>query len=128
MRTAIVLSAICLLGSSPAALAQSNPFAPKSSAMTDAEIRAAVAAELKAQADAAALAVDPAEVANIEPQAAAVAAEPVLDPVSVLLEAGGSFVGCVGKTPVFKDNVGRRAYFSSEELKNSHEARRYARC
>lgn len=127
MRTAIVLSAICLAATSSAAVAQSNPFAPKQGGLTDAEIRAAVAAEMQKQQQQAST-IDPAEVANIEAQSGAVAAEPIPDPVSVLLEAGGAFVGCVGKTPVFKDKVGRRAYFTSEELGNSHEARRYARC
>jgi len=50
------------------------------------------------------------------------------DPVSDLLKDGGSFVGCVGATPIFKDAVGRRVYFTSKELRNSHEARRFARC
>ena len=125
MRTAIVLSAICLAVSAPSAFAQSNPFQPTTGGgMSDAEIRAAVAAEMRAQAEAAAENID---VAAIETQGGAVA-EPVLDPVSVLLQGGGSFVGCVGKTPVFKDKVGRRAYFTSDELEKSHEARRYARC
>lgn len=50
------------------------------------------------------------------------------DPVSQLLSDGGSFVGCVSATPVFKDKDGRRAYFTSKELKASNEAKRIARC
>ncbi|MFZ3481736.1 hypothetical protein [Sphingomonas sp. 3-13AW] len=50
------------------------------------------------------------------------------DPVSALLSAGGEFVGCVSATPVFKDKEGRRAYFTSKELKASNEAKRIARC
>lgn len=50
------------------------------------------------------------------------------DVVSKLLTDGGNFVGCVGSTPVFKDKAGRRAYFTSQELRDSNEARRYARC
>ncbi len=50
------------------------------------------------------------------------------DPVEQLLAEGGSFIGCVGSTPVFADKVGRRAYFTTKELRNSHEARRFARC
>jgi len=50
------------------------------------------------------------------------------DPVSVLIAGGGQFVGCVSATPVFKDKDGRRAYFTSKELKTSNEARRIARC
>ena len=50
------------------------------------------------------------------------------DPVSKLLEGGGQFVGCVSSTPVFKDKDGRRAYFTSKELKASDEAKRIARC
>ena len=50
------------------------------------------------------------------------------DPIAELLASGGSFVGCVGNTPVFKDKVGRRAYFTTKELRKSNEARRYTRC
>jgi hypothetical protein len=56
------------------------------------------------------------------------AAAPVVDPVADLLKEGGVFVGCVGGTPVFKDKVGRRAYFTSKELRESNEARRFTRC
>lgn len=50
------------------------------------------------------------------------------DPVSQLISDGGQFVGCVSATPVFKDKDGRRAYFTSKELKASNEAKRIARC
>lgn len=50
------------------------------------------------------------------------------DPVADLLREGGQFVGCVGATPLFKDRLGRRAYFTTRELMISHEARRFARC
>jgi hypothetical protein len=50
------------------------------------------------------------------------------DPISQLVEDGGQFVGCVSATPVFKDKDGRRAYFTSKELKASNEAKRIARC
>ena len=55
-------------------------------------------------------------------------AAPVVDPVADLLKEGGVFVGCVGGTPVFKDKVGRRAYFTTKELRESNEARRFTRC
>jgi len=50
------------------------------------------------------------------------------DPVAVLLKEGGLFVGCVGGTPIFKDKIGRRAYFTTKELRESNEARRLTRC
>ncbi len=50
------------------------------------------------------------------------------DPVGQLITGGGQFVGCVSATPVFKDKDGRRAYFTSKELKASNEAKRIARC
>lgn len=50
------------------------------------------------------------------------------DVVATLLSDGGSFVGCAGSTPIFNDKGGRRAYFTSKELRNSHVARRFARC
>lgn len=50
------------------------------------------------------------------------------DPVADLLTDGGIFVGCVGGTPVFKDRTGRRAYFTTRELRESNEARRFTRC
>ena len=50
------------------------------------------------------------------------------DPIAELVSNGGSFMGCIGSTPVFKDKVGRRAYFTSKELKESNEARRHIRC
>lgn len=60
--------------------------------------------------------------------AAGALAEIGLDPIDELLKAGGSFVGCVADTPVFRDANGRRAYFTSEELRGSSTARRFARC
>lgn len=53
---------------------------------------------------------------------------PASDPVADLLKDGGVFVGCVGGTPVFKDKIGRRAYFTTKELRESNEARRFTRC
>ena len=50
------------------------------------------------------------------------------DPVAELLKDSGMFVGCVSGTPVFKDKLGRRAYFTTKELRESNEARRFARC
>lgn len=50
------------------------------------------------------------------------------DVIGTLLSDGGTFVGCVGATPVFTDKDGRRAYFTSKELRKSHVARRFARC
>lgn len=50
------------------------------------------------------------------------------DPVGQLVGDGGQFVGCVSATPVFKDKDGRRAYFTSKELKASNVAKRIARC
>lgn len=50
------------------------------------------------------------------------------DPVADMLKDGGIFVGCVGGTPVFKDRIGRRAYFTTKELRESNEARRFTRC
>lgn len=50
------------------------------------------------------------------------------DPVADVLSDGGQFVGCVSSTPVFKDKVGRRVYFTSKELRESNAARRYAHC
>lgn len=56
---------------------------------------------------------------------AVVAAE---DPVAALISEGGSFVGCVRNVPIFRDNVGRRIYFTTKELKESDAIKRYARC
>lgn len=50
------------------------------------------------------------------------------DVVGQLVSDGGQFVGCVSATPVFKDKDGRRAYFTSKELKASNVAKRIARC
>lgn len=50
------------------------------------------------------------------------------DVITQLLADGGQFVGCVSATPVFKDKDGRRAYFTSKELKASNAAKRIARC
>lgn len=50
------------------------------------------------------------------------------DVISQLISDGGQFVGCVSATPVFKDKDGRRAYFTSKELKASNAAKRIARC
>jgi hypothetical protein len=50
------------------------------------------------------------------------------DPIANLLKDGGVFVGCVSGTPIFKDKIGRRAYFTTKELRESNEARRFARC
>lgn len=55
--------------------------------------------------------------------------EPVIvDPIAELIADEGVFVGCIGNTPVFKDKFGRRAYFTSKEMKESNEARRFTRC
>lgn len=62
------------------------------------------------------------------PGGAPTALASVDDPVAKVVADGGGFVGCVGSTPVFKDKDGRRAYFTSKELKLSNVARRYARC
>lgn len=59
---------------------------------------------------------------------AGAAAAEASDPVADILKEGGIFVGCVGGTPVFKDKIGRRAYFTTKELRESNEARRFARC
>lgn len=136
------------------ALAQSNPFMPPQAGMTREQIQAIVRKEID---DARKLqpttptkgppVIGPdgkaikSAVDNTRPQGAGVPvantaaggtpgapAAPVSDPVADLLKEGGSFVGCVGGTPVFKDKIGRRAYFTSKELRESNEARRFARC
>lgn len=66
-----------------------------------------------------------ANVASTAPQGPAT---PASDAVADLVKDGGIFVGCVGGTPVFKDKSGRRAYFTSKELRESNEARRFTRC
>lgn len=130
MKFGILIPLACLAAAASPALAQSaNPFQPSKSGASQEQIRAAVAAELAAQNNAAPMP-NPADVGAMpsQPGATPVAEAVVLDPVGSLFDAGGTFVGCVGRTPVFRDKAGRRAYFTSEELKNSHEARRFARC
>lgn len=61
-------------------------------------------------------------------QGAAGATTAADDPVAALLKEGGVFVGCVSGTPIFKDKIGRRAYFTTKELRESNEARRFTRC
>lgn len=135
----------------PAALAQSNPFVPPKSSVSQAEIQAMIRQEMQKQASSqkssAPVGVegqmkDPG-VANLpqgkggNPSASTASKEngksdvPDInapDPVADLLKDGGSFVGCVEGTPIFKDRIGRRAYFTTKELRESNEARRYARC
>ena len=55
-------------------------------------------------------------------------AEAAPDPVAELMKDGGTFVGCVSGTPIFKDQTGRRAYFTTKELRESNAARRFTRC
>lgn len=134
----------------PSAMAQSNPFVPPQSAgMSKAQIeelvRQTVASSAKQQparsnSDGSAGVtsqmkdgvrglptqqggVPNANVASNMPQGPAAA-----DPVADLLKDGGSFIGCVGGTPIFKDKIGRRAYFTTKELRESNEARRFTRC
>lgn len=144
MKIGILFPAVCLaLVTSPVAAQSANPFKPgNSGGMTPEQVRKAVAAEMAAQKNAAPG--NPADVAAIPSQPGAPAGSPVgmvspgmtlpvaapviVDPVADLFADGGTFVGCVNKTPVFRDRVGRRAYFTSKELKDSHEARRFARC
>jgi hypothetical protein len=153
----VSICSAALLGAllAPAALAQSNPFVPpQAGGMSRAQIEQIVRSEVeraKMQAGRTGVPTLPgtpqnkgvntlptqqggtpnAGVASNAPQggsAPSSPAAPVVDPVADLLKDGGVFVGCVGGTPVFKDRVGRRAYFTTKELRESNEARRFTRC
>lgn len=66
--------------------------------------------------------------ANTAAGGAGAATPDTSDPVADLLKDGGVFVGCVADTPIFKDKLNRRAYFTTKELRESNAARRYTRC
>jgi hypothetical protein len=136
----------------PAALAQSNPFVPPKSSVSKAEIEAMIRQEMLKQAASqkgapSAPGVEgqmkdqgvmnapqgkggtpSASTASKENGKSDVPDINAPDAVADLLKDGGSFVGCVEGTPIFKDRIGRRAYFTTKELRESNEARRYARC
>lgn len=124
------------------AMAQNNPFVPPQSGMSRAQIEQIVRQEVErakqqggpSSANPNTPGVPPPANGNnntpaTTPAAApAKPAEPTVDAVAELMKAGGVFIGCVGGTPVFKDKIGRRAYFTTKELRESNEARRFTRC
>lgn len=148
--SAVVLGAVL----APAALAQSNPFVPPQAGMSRTQIEQIVRQEVdRARAQAKAAGTDTpttgpgpngakGDVGKLPQQqggnpsantasgggSSGGPATPAVDPVADLLKDGGIFVGCVGGTPVFKDKIGRRAYFTTKELRESNEARRFTRC
>jgi hypothetical protein len=124
---------------SSAAIAQNNPFVPPQPSMSRAQIEQIVRQEVAKQQPAGnpgAKPGAPGAPANAQagngaannPAAPQKPEAPAIDPVAELLKDGGIFVGCVSGTPVFKDKAGRRAYFTTKELRESNEARRFARC
>ena len=153
MKARIVFTALSLLMMSDVAVAQENPFAPKSNGgLTRAQIEQIARQEYQAQeaqrqsqnptpaegsADAP---VAPGATDGIPSQAGAPSGSPVAggagvtavvaaeDPVAALIGEGGAFVGCARNVPIFRDKVGRRIYFTTKELKASEATRRYARC
>ncbi len=148
MRIVAICSAIALGAvSAPAAYAQSNPFLPPQQGLSRVQIQEIVKQEVeRARAESGAKGADanaakpgapgapnvngqPQQAGGVAPGAApATPSAPAPDPVADLLKEGGSFVGCVSSTPIFKDKMGRRAYFTTKELRESNEARRFARC
>lgn len=152
MKTLFACSAALVVAfTATPALAQSNPFMPPQAGMSRDQIQSIVRQEIeKARASQPATptrnstggpATSPSvasAVANTAQQPGATPsantasnaapATPAVDPIGELLKDGGVFVGCVGGTPVFKDKIGRRAYFTTKELRESNEARRFARC
>ena len=151
-------AAIAAAFSAQPALAQSNPFMPPQAGMSRDQIQAIVRQEIeKARASQPLPTKDgkpagpagpngqPAVSPNGQPVKSSIpgasgtpgtpgapgapgAAPAVVDPVAELLKQGGTFVGCVAGTPVFKDKIGRRAYFTTKELRESNDARRFTRC
>lgn len=147
MRIVSICSAIALGAvSAPAAYAQSNPFLPPQQSLSRVQIQEIVKQEVeRARAENGTKGTsDPLGApkpgasgtpnVNNQPQQAAgpsgapAPATPAPDAVADLLKEGGSFIGCVNNTPIFKDKMGRRAYFTTKELRESNEARRFARC
>lgn len=149
MRVAGYLIFALMLGAPASSFAQENPFAPPPprGGLSRAEIAEIARNEARSQAekeaatpDAATPAPTPAPApapvqagtpngSPVDGNGALIPVAPViLDPVEQLISDGGVFVGCIGDTPVFKDKFGRRTYFTSKELKESNEARRYIRC
>lgn len=149
---AFITSAV-VLGSlwASAASAQSNPFVPPQSGLSRAQIQELVRQEVervKVSQPKPEIGPDgkPLPNANVQSKmnnlptqpggvpAANTAGGPqgqpaaVVDVVADLIKEGGIFVGCVDRTPVFKDKSGRRAYFTTKELRESNEARRFTRC
>lgn len=147
MRIVAICSAIALGAvSAPAAHAQSNPFLPPQQSLSRVQIQEIVKQEVEraraesgakgADANAAKPGASGTPNVNGQPQqpgaapggAPAAPSAPAPDAVADLLKEGGSFIGCVNNTPIFKDKMGRRAYFTTKELRESNEARRFARC
>lgn len=156
VKTLIACSvAIGVAFSAAPAMAQSNPFMPPQAGMTRDQIQSIVRQEIEKAKAAQPLptkdgktpgpngpngqpTVGPngqpvkSQIAGVTPPGApggAPGSAPVIvDPVAELLKEGGSFVGCVAGTPVFKDKIGRRAYFTTKELRESNDARRFTRC
>lgn len=151
------MAAICsvlLIGAAtaPSALAQSNPFVPPQAGISRTQIEQIVRQEVeRARLQSGKTATPavpggtnpatpgtPATKAAVDGTAQQKDGKPIAstastapqgdDVVADLLKEGGMFVGCVGGTPVFKDKIGRRAYFTTKELRESNEARRYTRC
>ena len=157
MKARIVFTALSLMVMSDVAVAQENPFAPRSNGgLTRAQIEQIARqeyqqqeAQREAQGPASPTGAPDAPVApgtpateGIPSQAGAPSGSPVAgvvgagaaviveveDPVALLITDGGAFVGCARNVPIFRDEVGRRIYFTTKELKNSEATRRYARC
>lgn len=148
MRIVAICSAIALGAvSAPAAYAQSNPFLPPQQGLSRVQIQEIVKQEVeraRAESGAKGAAETPGTPGAPKPGASgapsnlpqqaggapanAGPATPAPDAVADLLKEGGSFIGCVSNTPIFKDKMGRRAYFTTKELRESNEARRFARC
>lgn len=155
MKARIVFTALSLMMVSDVAVAQENPFAPRSNGgLTRAQIEQIARQEYQEQqAQREAQNPAPAEGAPGTPaapgapgtdaipsQPGAPAGSPIAggagvtavveaeDPVAALISDGGAFVGCARNVPIFRDKVGRRIYFTTKELKDSEATRRYARC
>lgn len=142
--TALALVALSL---SSVAAAQSNPFQPPAAGggLSKAEVQRIAAEEAKKNAAGAA---DPNAPSGSpvapgtgsipsQPMGPAGApagmisgppAEPQISAVDKFFEAGGVFVGCVGSKPMFATKGGKRAYFTSKDLRKSNEARHLVRC